>query len=288
MTAQPGLRLTDISYTTDHKLILQGISFDVSPGQCVGILGPNGAGKSTLLRLMAAALPASTGAILLDGRALTLWPARARAQRLAFVPQRVEATFPFRVREIVLMGRTPYLKRWQKEREEDWRIVQEALMLTDTAHLAERDVTTLSGGELQRVAIARALAQRPAFLLLDEPTTSLDLRHQMEILQLLRKLTRQGVTIVAVLHDLNLALTACSTVLVLHGGALYAAGPPAVVLTPQTVRAVFAVEVHMGRNPLTGAPYLLPSPLYGDDYISSPAPSHKENQCGTADNSAEP
>src|SRR5581483_3206637 len=146
MTTQTGFRVTDIAYTTDHKLILQDISFDVSPGQCVGILGPNGAGKSTLLRLMAATLSASAGTILLDGRALCQWPARERARRLAFVPQRTEQTFPFCVREIVLMGRTPYLKRWQNEGEEDWRIVQEAMALTDTAHLAEREVNTLSGG----------------------------------------------------------------------------------------------------------------------------------------------
>jgi iron complex transport system ATP-binding protein len=262
MTAQSGFHLTDVAYTTDRKLIVQGISFAVAPGQCVGILGPNGAGKSTLLRIMAATLPASAGTILLDGRALRQWPAHERAQRLAFVPQRTEQTFPFCVREIVLMGRTPYLKRWQNESEEDVRIGTEAMLLTDTAHLAERDVTTLSGGELQRVAIARALAQRPAFLLLDEPTTSLDLRHQMDIIHLLRKLTQQGVTIIVVLHDLNLAFTACSTVLLLHQGVLYAAGPPVAVLTPQTVRAVFGVEVCLASNPVTGVPYLIPLPLH--------------------------
>jgi iron complex transport system ATP-binding protein len=252
----------DVAYTTNQKLILQGISFDVSPGQCVGILGPNGAGKSTLLRIMAATLSASAGTIFLASHALRDWPAPERARRLAFVPQRTEQTFPFCVREIVLMGRTPYLKRWQKEGEEDLRILKEALALTDTAHLAERDVTTLSGGELQRVAIARALAQRPAFLLLDEPTASLDLRHQMDIVQLLRRLTCQGVTIITVLHDLNLAFTACSTVLLLHNGALHAAGPPAAVLTSQTVRVVFGVEVLIGNNPVSGAPYLIPFPLH--------------------------
>src|SRR5215510_7280458 len=181
MMASSGFRLTDVAYTTDHKLILQGISFDVSPGQCVGILGPNGAGKSTLLRLMAATLSATAGTILLDSRALLQWPAHERAQRLAFVPQRTEQTFPFCVREIVLMGRTPYLKRWQSEGAQDLRIVAEAMALTDTTHLAEQSVTTLSGGELQRVAIARALAQQPTFLLLDEPTANLDLRNQLQI-----------------------------------------------------------------------------------------------------------
>ena len=288
MTTHSGFDLTDIAYTTNHKLILQGISFDVSPGQCVGILGPNGAGKSTLLRIMAATLAPSVGTILLDGCRLQQMPAHERAQRLAFVPQRTEQAFPFCVREIVMMGRTPYLRRWQQEGEEDERIVAEAMTLTDIMHLAERDVTTLSGGELQRVTIARALAQRPVFLLLDEPTTSLDLRHQMDIIQLLGKLTRQGVTIVTVLHDLNLALTVCSTVLLLHHGALYAAGPPVAVLTPQTVRTVFGVDVFIGTNPITATPYLIPFPLQRDIHFSSLTLPDKEAQYGKPSNGSEP
>lgn len=258
MTAQPGFRLTDVRYTMDRKFILNGISFDVSPGQCVGILGPNGAGKSTLLRIIAAVLPASAGAVLLDGRTLNQWPARERAQHLAFVPQRPGLTFPFRAREVVLMGRTPYLQRWQKEQAADLEIADEAMALTDTTHLAERAVTTLSGGEMQRVALARALAQQPSFLLLDEPTASLDLRHQLEIMGVLSKLVRRGVTVLAVLHDLNLAAMYCSTVILLKDGEVYAAGAPTVVLTPQTLRAVFDVDVIRGTHPMTGAPYFLP------------------------------
>jgi iron complex transport system ATP-binding protein len=237
---------------------------------------------------MAATLPASAGTILLDGRALRQWSAQERAQRLAFVPQRTELTFPFRVREIVLMGRTPYLKRWQSESEEDVRIAQEAMMLTDVTYLAERDVTTLSGGEVQRATIARALAQRPAFLLLDEPTASLDLRHQMDTVQLLKRLTRQGVTIITVLHDLNLALTACSSVLLLHHGALHAAGPPTAVLTPQTVRAVFGVDVCISNNPVTGTPYLMPYPLQRDDHVSSLTLPNKDIPYEKSHKGAEP
>ena len=186
------------------------------------------------------------------------------------------------------MGRTPYLKRWQKETEEDLRVAREAMALTDIVHLAERDVTTLSGGEWQRVAMARALAQRPSFLLLDEPTTSLDLRHQMDIIQLLRKLTRQGVTIITVLHDLNLALTTCSTVVLLHHGAVYAVGSPDTVLTPQTVRAVFDVEVSIVDNPVTDTPYLIPFSRSGDDSVSPLVLSDKEAQYGSSHNGSEP
>lgn len=288
MTARAGFRLADIAYTTDRKFILRGVTFDVSPGQCVGILGPNGAGKSTLLRLMAAVLPPSAGMIFLDGQALHCWPARARARRLAFVPQRTELTFPLRARELVLMGRTPYVRRWQSEGAEDRRIVEEAMALTDTTHLAEQAVTTLSGGELQRVAIARALAQQPAFLLLDEPTASLDLRHQLEVSRLLATLRRRGVTIVLVTHDLNLALTLCTTVLLLHRGTLYAAGPPTAVLTPHSVRAVFAVDACLGQHPLTGTPYLIPLPFHPDDCLSSVPPLDKEDHDGTPNDSSEP
>jgi cobalamin transport system ATP-binding protein len=258
MMSPSSLYLRDVSYAPGRRLILRGISLDIAPGQWVGVLGPNGAGKSTLLRIIAAVLPASAGTVWLDEQMLDQWPARERAQRLGFVPQHTGLTFPFRAREIVLMGRTPYLQRWQKEGKEDLRIVEEAMTRTDTAHFADRDVTTLSGGELQRVILARALAQQPAFLLLDEPTANLDLRHQIEILEVLTGLAGNGTTILAALHDLNLAATYCSTILLLKEGKVYAAGPPATVLTPQTLRAVFDVDVFLGVHPVTGAPYIVP------------------------------
>jgi iron complex transport system ATP-binding protein len=260
-TEPSGIRLHEVTYTPNNTLILKDVSLDVTPGQCIGILGPNGAGKSTLLRIIAAVLSASTGTVLLDGLLVGHWPARERARRLAFVPQRTSQTLPFRVRELVLMGRAPYLHRWQQEGEVDWQVVDQALRLTDAMHLAERDVTTLSGGEMQRVTLARALAQQPRFLLLDEPTASLDLRHQAELFDVVTTLTQQGVTVLAALHDINLAATYCSTVILLSEGSVTAAGRPAEVLTPQTLRSVFAVEVFLSTNPVTGAPYIVPLPI---------------------------
>lgn len=253
-----GISLQEVRYTAAHTLILRGVSLDITPGQCIGILGPNGAGKSTLLRVIAAVLPPSSGAVFLEGRSLAEWPSHERARQVAFMSQRVELTFSFRAREVAMLGRTPYLRRWQHESLEDWRIVAQAMTRTDTLHMAERDMTTLSGGEMQRVSLARALAQQPQFLLLDEPTASLDLHHQVEIFSVLTELTTQGITIVAALHDPNLAAAYCSTIIVLRGGEIYAAGPPASVLTEQTMREVFSVEVALGSHPVTGTPYIIP------------------------------
>lgn len=256
--SQTGLHLRQVGYTTDGVSLLRDISLDVAPGQWVGILGPNGAGKSTLLRILAGLLPASAGVVVLDGRPLTRWPARERAQHLAFMPQHSDLTFPLRVRDVVAMGRTPYLQHWQREGAEDLRITDHAMKRTETTHLADRTVTTLSGGELQRVALARALVQQPAYLLLDEPTASLDLRHQLDIVAVLRGLTHQGVTILTALHDLNLAAACCSTVVLLKAGTVHAAGPPEAVFSAETIRAVYEIDVFLERHPVTGALSVIP------------------------------
>jgi len=248
-----GLRVQNVEYVAGRTLIVRGVSLDIAPGQCVGILGPNGAGKSTLLRLIAAVLPATAGVVMLEGKTLAQWSAHERARCLAFVGQQPRLTFPFTVREVVLMGRTPYLQRWRQESELDLRITAEALHRTDMAHLAERDVMTLSGGEMQRTALARALAQQPRFLLLDEPTANLDLHHQVAVLQLLKDLARSGVTVLAVLHDLNFAAALCTTVTLMRAGEIYATGTPEVVLTRENIRAVYRADVLPTRHPQTGA-----------------------------------
>lgn len=250
--------LQHIRYTPDHSLILDDISIDLSPGQWIGILGPNGAGKSTLLRIMAGVLPASTGVVYFAGKTLEQWPNRERAQQLAFLPQRTDLSFPFHVREVVALGRAPHLERWQSEGVADEDIIQRAMQLTEVAQLADRNVLTLSGGEFQRVMLARALAQNPAFLLLDEPTTSLDMRHQFALADILTALVRQGVTVVSVLHDLNLAAAACASVVLLHAGQVYAAGTPRAVLTVDAIRAVYEVDIALGENPETGALHIIP------------------------------
>ncbi len=255
---QPAFCLKQVCYAIDQARILQDVSFEIPPGQWVGILGPNGAGKSTLLRILAGVLPVSAGSVLLEGRPVQQWPPAERAQGLAFVPQRTDLTFPFRVREVVAMGRTPYLRRWQNEGEEDERIVDRVMDRTETAHLADRDVTTLSGGELQRVTLARALAQQPRLLLLDEPTTSLDLRHQFDVIEILEDLVSQGVTVLTALHDLNLAAAVCTTLVLLRAGQVYVMGTPEEVLTVETIRAVYEVDVVLPRNTATATLQIVP------------------------------
>ncbi len=254
----PAFALQHIRYTPDRTLILDDISIDLSPGQWIGILGPNGAGKSTLLRIMAGVLPASTGVVLFAGKAFGQWSSRARAKQLAFLPQRTDLSFPFQVREVVALGRAPHLERWQSEGREDEEIIQRAMQLTEVSQFADRQVTTLSGGEFQRVMLARALAQNPTFLLLDEPTTNLDMRHQFGLADVLTALVQQGVTVVSVLHDLNLAAAVCASVALLHTGRVYAAGTPRAVLTVDAIRAVYGVDVALGENPETGALHIIP------------------------------
>ena len=254
----PAFCLQQVSYRVDQANILDALSCQIPSGQWVGILGPNGAGKSTLLRILAGVLAPSTGRVRLADRLLHQWPTLERAQQLAFVPQRTELSFPFQAREIVAMGRTPYVRRWQQEGEDDERIITTAMQLTETIHLAERNVLTLSGGELQRLTLARALAQQPRFLLLDEPTASLDLRHQFDVIAILEDLVGQGVTVLTALHDLNLAAAVCATIVLLRGGQLYAIGSPEEVLTVETIRAVYEVDVVLQHNTPTASLQIVP------------------------------
>ena len=257
-TSSSAFRLEQVSYWIDQTPILQDISGTIAAGQWVGILGPNGAGKSTLLRILAGVLPPSSGRVVFEDRPLQSWPVLERAQRLAFVPQRTELTFPFQVREVVAMGRTPYLRRWQNESQADERIVNAVMTQTETRHLADRDVLTLSGGELQRVTLARALAQQPQYLLLDEPTASLDLRHQFEVIEILEGLVSHGVTVLTAVHDLNLAARVCGTLILLRDGQVYAIGTPQEVLTAEIIHAVYEVDVVLQHNAATATLQIIP------------------------------
>lgn len=244
--------------------ILHGLDLDLPSGRITAIVGANACGKSTLLRCMSRLLAPRRGQVLLDGRAVHHMPPRALARQLGLLPQFPLAPDGISVLDLVSQGRHPHqglLSRWSPA---DDAAVAEALEATGTADLAEREVDELSGGQRQRVWIAMALAQQTDLLLLDEPTTFLDINHQIEVLDLLTDLNRtRGTTIVIVLHDLNLAARYADLLVAMREGVLHSAGPPADVLTEAMVREVFGMESRVIPDPVSGKPMMLPLGRHG-------------------------
>jgi iron complex transport system ATP-binding protein len=238
--------------------VLREVSFSIAGGEFVGIIGPNGSGKSTLLRLMSGFLRPRQGRLRVDGLASERYDRRELGRRVGVVPQETAISFPFSVTEMVLFGRTPHLGGFGFEGDADLTAAARAMERTETAHLARRAVTELSGGERQRVILARALAQEPSHLLLDEPAAFLDIRHEVEMYDLLRDLQRGGMTVVSVLHDLNIAALYCDRLLLLHDGRLARAGTPAEVVTYATLTEVYGTEVYVALNDITGCLNVLP------------------------------
>ena len=240
---------------------IEQASFDVAPGQVLGIVGPNGSGKSSLLKLSAGLLRPESGIIRLAGQAIGSLSPLAIARTLAFVPQEQAHEFPFTVAETVLMGRFPHRQAgwWsmgmEAEREDDLAAAHRAMVEADVVDLADRLMSELSGGERQRVIIARALAQEPRILLLDEPTAFLDLNHQIELCSLIQRLAKdRGLTVVLVSHDLNVACLLCDRVLMVKDGRMYAHGTPAETIRPEVLRAVYGCDVVVDAHPQTGVP----------------------------------
>lgn len=226
----------------DFQLVCEHL--EVWPGQLVGIVGPNGAGKSTLLQTLAGLAPRSGGRILLQGVELATLPRRHRARQLAFVEQQAAPLDDFTVRGLVEMARIPHRNplAWGSFSAADSAAVERALTLAGAQQFGGRQVGTLSGGERQRVFLARALAQEPVLLFLDEPTGSLDIRAQLEVLTLLRDLTRTGLSVVVVIHELDLAARYCDRIAIMDGGRVLETGPPRRVLTPEQVERVYGVR----------------------------------------------
>ncbi|MFB3882491.1 MAG: heme ABC transporter ATP-binding protein [Armatimonadota bacterium] len=237
--------------------VLREVDLVVARGQFFGVVGPNGCGKSTLVRALSRVLPPISGQVLLDGIDVYEMGARELARRLAVVAQDNTVAFDFPVREIVLMGRSPHLSRLAVEGPRDYAAAQEAMALTHTLPFADRAITSLSGGERQRCMIARALAQQPDVLVLDEPTAHLDINHQIEILDLARRLTSErGLATLVVLHDLNLASQYCDQLILIAQGRVSASGAPAEVVTESRIRGAYGADVQVRLHPSTGRPYV--------------------------------
>ena len=250
----PLLQIDGITFGYDRQPLLYDIHVQVDEGEMVGLLGPNGSGKTTLLRLISGVLRPQRGNILLEGRDLRVWGRRGIARRIAVVPQELHVPFAFSVEEMVSLGRTPFINLLGTRSKHDISIVQEAMQSTEITPLAGRIFNELSGGERQRVIMAMALAQQPALLLLDEPTSHLDIKYQIEILELVQRLNRRlGVTVIAAMHDLNLAARYFPRLLLFQRGVVADAGP-AEVLEPQLLRRVYGINVQVGI--LRGAEHL--------------------------------
>lgn len=238
------MRAVDVGYTYG----VHGVSLELGSG-LVGVLGPNGSGKSTLLKLLAGVLQPTRGEISLEGKRLDRIPRRELAQRLAFVPQKVELPFPFRCRELVMMGRYARMRGAGLDESRQEEAVLQALRATGVEHLKDRRFGELSGGEAQRVRIAQALAQEGQIMLLDEPTSHLDIAHQLELMSLLGQLAGQGQAILVSLHDLNLAALYCQRLLLLKEGRLLAEGAPGEVLTEETLAQAYGVRLAVEPGP---------------------------------------
>jgi iron complex transport system ATP-binding protein len=237
----------------DTVPVLDGTEFRVERGDLVALLGANGAGKSTLLRCISRILQPAAGSILLDGRELRHFNSREAARLMAVVPQETAADFDFTVEDIVMMGRFPYLRRFRKEEGKDYDTVRRAMEMTGVAHLAERSLAALSGGEKQRVIMARAVAQQPEVLLLDEPTANLDIGYQSMLLELAARLNwEQEVTVIAAIHDINLAVHHFNRFILLSGGRVMAAGRAEEVITSENIQKSYGVKASIYRHPLHG------------------------------------
>lgn len=243
----------DLGAQRGGRRVLEGVSFAARDGQMTGILGPNGAGKSTLLRIIAGIAAPQHGRVLLGGRPIDQWGTRERGQHLAFLEQEPVVSAPLSVREVVALGRLPHHRSWgwPGTTARDRQVVEAALHTAGVAPLADRTWGQLSGGERQRVQLARALAQEPDLILLDEPTNHLDVAAQISLLGHIKRL---DATSIVALHDINLALRYCDTIVVLDRGRVVAHGLAAEVVTPQLIRDVYGVSATLLAHPVSGRP----------------------------------
>ncbi len=246
------IALDDVSVLLGGVSVLNGVDLTVDRGEFVGLIGPNGAGKTTLLRAINGIIQPDSGTVQVGGEPTTDLSARALSRQVATVPQDTHVGFAFTAEQIVEMGRTPHRSRLDWSDNSD--PVERALERTDTTHLADRRVGELSGGERQRVLLARALAQEPDALLLDEPTASLDINHQINVLELAAGLVTDGRAALAAIHDLDLAAQFCDRLLLLHDGSVRARGPPDTVLRDGQLDTAFETTTAVSRDPVTGAP----------------------------------
>lgn len=244
------LEVKNLSVGYGERCVINDACFAIHRGEIVGIIGCNGAGKSTLLKTIRGLLPKQSGGIYYFGKELEKYSEKELAMQVAYLQQHVEVGFGYTCHDIVMAGRYPYMKWWQRESKEDENLALDCMAYTGTAELAERPVTEVSGGQKQRVLIAKVLAQQTPIIFLDEPTTGLDMVYQEEIFRFAQALAAMGKTILMVVHELNLASKYCQRILLLGEGKLLADGSPANVFTEELLSRAYMADIVVGRNPL--------------------------------------
>ena len=253
------LEMQNVTLAYGHKVVVRDLTFQMMPGQMVGLVGPNGCGKSTIIKALSRVIAPYSGRILLNGKDISRISRKDLACMLGVVPQMSLLPSVFTAFEIVLMGRNPHLGLFQYEGPRDMDIAWQAMERASTQHLAHRRINELSGGEIQGVVIARVLAQETEAILLDEPTSNLDIGRQIEILDLIKGLCRENnMTVVAALHDLNLASQYCDQLILINNERIHAEGTPAMVINPENIEEVYGSGSYVHTHPLSGLPAVLP------------------------------
>ncbi|MCT4565989.1 MAG: ABC transporter ATP-binding protein [Maledivibacter sp.] len=253
------ISLNNLNWDFGDTQILKNISTNIDKNRFTCIIGPNGSGKSTLLKNILKILEPQENSVFIYNKDILDYKYKDLSKKIASVPQNTMIDFEFSVMDIVLMGRSPYLGRFEVEGEVDFQIARRSMEMTDTWYLRERSINTLSGGERQRVIIARALAQQSNILVLDEPISNLDMQHQINILNITKELSeKQNITILAVLHDLNLAIQYSQYLILMNKGEIVDEGLPEEVITYDNIKRVYDIDIHIMNNPITGKPHIIP------------------------------
>lgn len=250
--------LKDIFFSYKSKNVLKNISLQIKKGEFLGIIGPNGSGKTTLIRIMAGFLKPERGCVFFKGRDMRKYYIKELAREIAVLPQSIDISYPYSVEEFISIARYPHTKQFFFNKEKEREFIEYIMNTMEIIHLRERRITELSQGERQRVFIGQLIAQDPSVMILDEPVSHFDIKYQLKTLEILDGLNRDGMTIITVLHDLNLASEFCSKVIFISDGSIYKEGSPHEVLTFENIEDVYKTVVVVKINPISGKPYIIP------------------------------
>ncbi|WP_350342816.1 ABC transporter ATP-binding protein [Proteinivorax tanatarense] len=260
------IAVNDLNWRYGQEIVLDGVSFKVEKGKFYSILGPNGSGKTTMLKNILKILEPDKESIYIDNKDITVMSSQDMATRVACVPQETKIDFDFTVLDIVMMGRAPYLKRFEVEGKKDFEIAKEAMIMTNTWKFKDKSVKTLSGGERQRVVVARAIVQQTDILLLDEPISHLDIHHQLELLDTISYLCKEKqLTVISVLHDINMAAQYSDFLILLNEGKIRDLGVAEKVITEEAIEKVYKAKCCIIKNPITNKPHIIPMGKHGEE-----------------------